>query len=790
MGQAVTVAADEREDTDRVDLFVSYAGPDRPWAEWVAWHLDAAGLTVELDVWDWAAGDNTALRMSDALARADRVLAVYSPAYFERSRFTTVEWTAVVGERPDDHGRQRLVPIRIRYVDPPPVLRAVRYCDLVGLNEVQARRELVAAVRGPQRPGRAPDFPGGPLVPVSAGPRLPGSLPSVWNVRRRNPVFTGREPQLAALRHRLCAGNRALVQALHGMGGVGKTLLAVEYAHLFAHEYDLVWWIDAERTELVAEQLTELAVTAGWVGSDTTTGDALRAVRQRLLVAPRWLLILDNAPTVVDVAELIPAGNGHIVITSRSGHGAGIAVPIEVTVFSRSESVALLAEHLPTLAAGDANQLATAVGDLPLALAQAAGLLAETGMPVGEYLSELTDHAADLLTASRAGGYPVPLATVIQTSMGQLDTVDPAAAQLLHLAAMLAPEPIPLSWFTGAPAELLGPDLGPVAARPVAFRRSVARLTAYGLARAHQDTIQLHRLTQAVIRDITGTDPQRAQEFLVAVAPDDGRDLAQWSQWAQLLPHLLALNPVTSDVLRSVTHQALDYLHGRGDHRAMLPLARAWHDHWTVRVGPDDRQSYVTSTFLAVALRALGESEQARHLDEDTLTHRGRILGDDHPDTLLSANNLADDLRALGQHERARQLDEDTLARRRRILGDDHPDTLTSANSLAADLFELGQHERARQLDEDTLTRRRRILGDDHPDTLTSASNLADDLRALGQHERARQLDEDTLARRRRILGDDHPDTLLSANNLADDLHALGQHEQAHKLDRDVASDH
>jgi hypothetical protein len=122
----------------RVDVFVSYAGPDRPWAEWAGQQLLRSGLSVELDVWDWAPGDNFVTRMSDALGRAAQVLALFSPDYFAPDRFTVDEWTAVMAQRPDERGRQ-LVPVRVKKVTPPPLLRPLLYRDLFDLSEEQAR---------------------------------------------------------------------------------------------------------------------------------------------------------------------------------------------------------------------------------------------------------------------------------------------------------------------------------------------------------------------------------------------------------------------------------------------------------------------------------------------------------------------------------------------------------------------------------------------------------------------------------------------------------------------------
>jgi TIR domain len=247
-------------------------------------------------MWDWAAGRNFMLAMSDALERADRVVALLSAAYFDRSRYTTAEWTAAALHMPGvDDGR--LVPVRVENLPltgMPAVLRPLVFCDVFGVDAAQAQRVLLEAVRGPRRPDGQPVFPGagspGELSRLGgAGPRLPGSVPRVWNIPARNPAFTGRDKELAAVRERLLAGGSAVVQALDGMGGVGKTQLAAEYAHRFARAYDLAWWVDCEQAALIGDQFTALGSALGCLaagaGISTVRDVVLGELRARAVAA-------------------------------------------------------------------------------------------------------------------------------------------------------------------------------------------------------------------------------------------------------------------------------------------------------------------------------------------------------------------------------------------------------------------------------------------------------------------------------------------------------------------------
>ena len=626
-----------------------------------------------------------------------------------------------------------------------------------------------------------------------AGPLPPDSVLRVWNVPPRNPGFTGRDGLLAAVRDRLLAGEAAVVQALQGMGGVGKTQLAIEYAHRFAAGYDVAWWVDAEQAGLIGDQFAALGTALGCVQPGAATGEVRAAVLADLHQRGRWLLVFDNAEHPAAITSWLPGGAGHVLITSRQRTWAEIAEPVEVDVLARAESVALLQRRVPGISAADAGRLADRLGDLPLAVAQAAGFIAETGTSAAEYLELLATQAGQLLDQVPSGSpYPRSLAAATRLAAARLDDEDPAAVQLAGVCAFLAPEPIPEDLFTANPGELPG-ELAARAGDPLAWRQTLAQLTRQSLARIDQRGLVLHRLTQAILRDRLTTEQATAtrgcsEAILAAADPGDTTNPVTWPRWAQLMPHLLAADLATTDrrELRWMAYNACQYLLARGDARTAHVLAADLHQHWRDRLGDDHENTLTVAHYLAWALRDMGRYAEARELDEDTLARSRRVLGDDHPSTLASATALAYDLRNLGEYQAARELNEDTLARYRRVLGDDHPHTLASAVNLAFDRRNLGEHQAARELNEDTLARYRRVLGDDHPSTLTSAHNLAFDLRRLSEYQAARELDEDTLARRRRVLGDDHPETLSSANNLAFGLRNLGEYQAARELDQDT----
>lgn len=328
----------------------------------------------------------------------------------------------------------------------------------------------------------------------------PGRVPVIWDVPQRNKNFAGREDLLSELRRRITGTVTAVLpHALQGMGGVGKTQLTIEYAHRYAGEYDVVWWIPADQETLVPSRLAALAprlnltgITPGRV--DETARAVLDALR-RGEPYDRWLLIFDNADQPEAIRSLMPHGPGHVLVTSRNHRWQSWADAVEVDVFPRQESREFLTRRVPAVAAAAADRLADELGDLPLALEQAGALMAETAMPVETYLEELARESSKILEEGAPSDYSVPVAAAWGLSMARLREQMPYAMELLRRCAYFGPEPIPMDLINRS-RYVLGPPLRELFSDPILVSRANRELGRYALARIdnYRKTLQVHRL--------------------------------------------------------------------------------------------------------------------------------------------------------------------------------------------------------------------------------------------------------------------------------------------------------
>lgn len=335
-------------------------------------------------------------------------------------------------------------------------------------------------------------------------PQFPGALPRVWKVPARNPNFTGRGADLAALAAALATGPTVTVQAVRGMGGVGKTQLATEYAYAHATDYDLVYWLAAEQVASIPDQFTALAVQLGL--DPVPDPEGLQAqVHEALRAVPGWLLIFDNADEAGDLRPWLPGGPlppgvpAHVIVTTRRGGFAALGEILDLDVIAPADALALLRTRVPGLEQATGTELAEELGRLPLALEQAGAYLDRTGTPPRDYLRLLRQRAADLLARGQVSGRTDNVATLWDLSLERIAAESFAAIQLLDLCAYLAPERIPLDLFTGH-SDLLPEPLDTAAADELLFNDTIGVLVDYSLLKRTETGLQIHRLLQGALR--------------------------------------------------------------------------------------------------------------------------------------------------------------------------------------------------------------------------------------------------------------------------------------------------
>jgi tetratricopeptide (TPR) repeat protein len=759
------------------DFFISYTGADVAWAEWIAQTLEDAGYQTVVQAWDFRPGQDFLHQMQQATQQAARTIAVLSPAYLG-SAFGEAEWRVAFASDPT--GEQGLLlPVRVAEVTPPGLLRSRVYLDLVDLDQQAATERLLAGVRGGRAkpPGRRL-YPGGQATTTGGG-RFPGHRPAIFDAPPRNPHFTGRTDLLQALRAHLAETKRgAVVQAgaVHGLGGVGKTQLVVEYTHRYAADYDLVWWVPAERPVTIPGRLAQLARRLGLPELESLE-EQVGVVFDALSQQDRWLLVYDNAQMPADLAGLRPpAGSGHLLVTSRNPAWGGVAATVGVDVLPRAQAVGFLAARTGSSDQATLERLAGALGDLPLALEQAAAYLEETGAAPAEYLGLLGDRAKELFALGRPATTEQTIATTWRVSLERLRAEAPAAEELLTVWAFLAPDDLPRALLTDH-AGLLPDRLAAAVADRLGFQQTLGTLRRYSLATLTPETVGVHRLVQAVVRHALDSDHTRvgaaaAVGLVLAGFPDQAEDFEAWPMTARLLPHALAatdhaqalgVDPIAT---AGLLHQAGRYLWSRAEYTQAKALHQRALSIREAEFGPDHPDTAHSLDNLAAVLVDQGDLDDARALFERAFSIRETRLGADHPDTAHSLTNLASVLVDQGDLDGAIPLYERALSIRETRVGADHPDTAHTLHNLANALATQGDLDGARTLQERALAIRETHLGADHPWTATVLNDLGVILRGQGDLHGARTLFERALSIHEARLGADHPETVTSRRNL------------------------
>ncbi|WP_283134833.1 tetratricopeptide repeat protein [Rhizohabitans arisaemae] len=623
---------------------------------------------------------------------------------------------------------------------------------------------------GAQLPARAP-------LPDATQTTAPPGLANL--PRPPATVFVGREEVLHRIEQMLTAEADAGVitqTAVHGLGGIGKSELALQYAVRHRNRYRLVWWLKADSPVQIDTSLANLAqaICTGKdsvAASQATVEEAAAWARSWLVAHPGWLLVFDNVEQAKDIApDLGRLSGGHVLITTRRDigwHDLGRA-SINLDVLAPQAATDLLADLIrrpTTPAAADTatcreemTELADDLGALPLALTQAGTFIARTGMTVSRYRRLLHQSPAKAYATVVPGQDSQQIvARVWAVTMARVAELNPLAPHVLSLMACYAPDDLPTDVLYGLPET-----------DELEIAQALGTLASHSMITLTEEKISAHRLVQAVTWSELPEDRQpairdQAIALLTNILPNDPKLIGNWAIYARLLPHARTVFPPDSAAMARV----IEYLHASGDYATAKTLQHHRYLAYSKTLGPDHPDTLVIRAYLAYWTGAAGDPTTARNHLVELLPIHQRVLGPEHPRTLVTRAYLAYWTGAAGDPTTARNLYADLLPIRQRISGPEHPDTLTAQADLARWTGMAGDHTSARDQLADLLPIRQRICGAEHPDTLTTRADLAYWTGAAGDHTSARDQFADLLPIMVRILGAGHPQTLDAQTGLS-----------------------
>jgi tetratricopeptide (TPR) repeat protein len=770
------------------DFFISYNRADRAWAEWIARELQAAGLSVVSQFADFGPGSNFVVEIDRATQEANRLLAVLSPAYLAAT-FPVPEWTAFFAKDPTGEGRL-IIPVRVRDCAAQGLLGQVVYIDLVDLDENAARSALLKGVGRPRSSTVSAQFPGRVFA------RFPGALPRIWNVPHlRNPFFTGRDALLDRLAETFQSGrSAAMTQAIAGLGGVGKTQLAVEYLYRHASEYEVAWWVRAETPATLGAHYAGLAGPLGLPEADLADQSAVvAAVRHWCEGHGGWVLVFDNATEPQAVRDYLPrSATGHVLLTSRRRDWTGTAGALEVETFERREAVQFLRNRIPEIDETIAETLAEKLGDLPLALTQAAAYIEDSGLSPASYLELFRKRRQELLRRGLPADYPEAVATTWEISFRQLEAVSPEAAALLQLCAFFAPDDIPLDLFPEG-AEFFPKPLSGVAADPLALHDAISAARRLSLLEADGKALCLHRLVQAAVRDRCDEEGRKlwaaaAVRCLWEAYPFEQNRIETWQRSGRLLPHALAVAEhaetlkVEIQATAWLLNQAASYFWKRAELGQALPNYKRALAVSEFAYGPRHPEVATAANNIGTILKEQGDLGGALQYTRRALEIDEATYGPQHPEVATDANNIGMILKEQGDLEGALQYTRRALEIDEATYGPHHPNVARDANNIGTILREQGNLQGALQHIRRALEIAEAAYVPQHPYIAGCANNIGQILMDQGDLEGALQYTRRALESDEAVYGPQHPEVARDANNIGLILLDQGELAEAKKF--------
>jgi tetratricopeptide (TPR) repeat protein len=797
------------------DFFVSYSSADRLWAEWIAWQLEDAHYSVTLQTWQFQPGQDFVQDMQDAIEQCQHTLVVLSPDYLnELEMHSDLALTFAFVKEP---AGGTLVPVQVRESQDrlKGILSMLISIDLVGRDEAEAREVLLTEIKrvsAKSSPRAADSLRSGnsPRVKHTSveQPEFPVNFPRIWNMPPHNRFFTDRETVLHDLHSAFTVKGgrvRTLSQALSGLGGIGKTQVAIEYAYRYRDEYQAVLWLPAESQEALLQSCHAIVTLLDLPEKEAQEHDELvGAVRTWLQEHVDWLLILDNADDLSIVRDFLPsATRGHVLITTRAQAVGRVAKGTVIEQLTPEEGGLFLLRRAGLLGPEEqldlddalchaAMDIARMVDGLPLALDQAGSFIEEVKCSLEEYLSLYQKSRKQML--GRRGNpifdHPLPVATTWSLSFEHVQRDNPVAADMLRLCAFLAADDIPEELLTQDVFQE-GTALHTLAQNPLALHEAIAELRRYSLVRRQLEdkTLSIHRLVQAVLRDTLPEEERHrwaTQAVLAVNAVFPEVKFETWAQCQRYLPHARAsaaaieqwhlVFPEAAHLLRRVAQ----YLQARVQYAT---AARMFQQAATIYDQAADKKALAkTLTDLADLLVAQGKYAEAEDYYRSAVATIESAQDTKYSDITSILDRLLDLYFTQGRYTHALAVARRALELSEEALKPDNSDIATSLTNLGRAYRELGEPKMAEPLAQRALAIAEQALGPEHLGTSSSLNNLAILYQDQGRYAEAEPLFKRALTIAEQALGPEHPTTAINFNNLALLYQAQGRYSEAEPL--------
>jgi len=637
------------------DFFISYTKKDEEWAKWMGAVLENNGFSCFCQYKDIKAGQNFLLEMDKAIKNCERIISILSPAYMQ-SFYADEEWTAFLAQK----RYANIIPVRIEDFQPDGLWAARVYIDLAGKNVEEAEKNLLAGVSSEGHPQTVISFPGTPRI------KFPGEMPLNNLTDRRNPHFTGRQEVLEKIHQTFEKGNDiALTQAIAGLGGIGKTQVALEYAYRYGYEYNCVWWVNAETKDAIFASYQKFALNKNLINDDTKEAEIIiEAVRYWLQQNDNWLFIFDNAEDEKSLQSFLPSQiykKQHIMITTRNTRFMRCS-SINIGIFTEDEACNFIEKYTKKPADKHFKELAKMMGYLPLALDMAGAYMAVDQVEecYREYLEMYKDQSLVLLKEYLDEPDKKTVTSTWRISIDKIN--NQASKQLLNLCAYFAPDNINKTWFVSA-SSVLPDELQEEVVDKHKYKLAISELTKYSLISLDDNgLISIHRLVQEVIRESLIHEQTKWRNICINILNKLRYfDFSTSESRALFLTLAAHIENLTKDITNEAATEEVANLYG----------------------------------FLGSGFNDLADYKKALDYYEKTIAIRERVLGAEHPDTATTNNNIANVYQLQGVYDKALEYYGKAIAIREKVQGTEHPDIATNYNNMTLVYDNLGDYNKA-----------------------------------------------------------------------------------------------